>query len=618
MIEDAVVIVESESGRRRVRLGDFLSSAEIERADREAIAWIKAARHADLDGLPLRDRLVYRGDSLWWFVEVYLHRMRVIETLIRGVTAAENLFTTLQPQAVEVVHGDEVAREVLAIGARRHGVACRGVRPRPWRDALALVRTLAASAQFLLRAVGSRLTHRHADGAPTTKRTRIAIFVHSAFWRDTADREAYVGPILRQLVTQVRAEDVVFVGLGPRTAFRARTLATRLQEWQGTLPDVRPVEAYAPWRAITGSLGYMLQCGRVRRLLCRSRDLRTSAVFGGYDLWRFIREELAGVAYLQLPWSARAMDEAAAALDRIRPAVAVTYAEAGGWGRALVLEARRRGIPTCGLQHGFIHRHWLNYRHTPDEIAPSTHNAGDRGFPYPTVTLLFDRFAARHLEEVGSLPPGALVVTGNPRLDALAAAAGRQDAHTRGETRRHLGVAAGARVLVLATKYRERARHSLAAMFEAVRLAQGVHLVVRCHPAETPEAYLRLAGSAPNITVAPTDIDLAATLAVADLVVTVNSTVALEAMALGVPALALNLPNYLSPFVEAGVMLGCSSPAEIAPVLQRFLSDGQAHAALRTRQQAFMAEYEMLPAGRAADRAVGAILDVARSSGGLQ
>ena len=618
MIEDAVIIVEGESGRRRVRLGDFLSPAEVERADREAIAWIKAARHADLDGLPLRDRLVYRGDSLWWFVEVYLHRMRVIETLIRGVTAAENLFAAFRPQAIEVVHGDEIAREVLVTGARRHGVAYRGVRRRRWRDALAFARTLAASAQFVLRAVVSRLRHRPAPGAATPGRRPIAVFVHSAFWRDTADREAYVGPILRQLAAQVRPEDVVFVGLGPRTAFRARTLAKRLQEWQGTLPDVQSVEAYAPWPAITGSLGYMLKCGRIRRLLCRSRDLRQASVFGGYDLWRFIRAELAGAAYLQLPWSARAMDEAAAALDRIRPSVAVTYAEAGGWGRALVLEARRRGIPTCGLQHGFIHRHWLNYRHLPDEIAPSVRNAGDLGFPYPTATLLFDRFAARHLEEAGSLPPAALLVTGNPRLDALASAAGRQDEHARRETRGRFGAAADARLLVLATKYRERARDSLAAMFDAVRSVPGVHLVVRCHPAETPEAYLKLAGSAPNITVAPTDIDLAATLAVADLVVTVNSTVALEAMALGVPALALNLPNYLSPFVEAGVMLGCSSPTEIAPVLQRFLPDDEAQAALRTRQQAFMAEYEMLPTGRAADRAVGAILDMARSSGGLQ
>ena len=65
---------------------------------------------------------------------------------------------------------------------------------------------------------------------------------------------------------------------------------------------------------------------------------------------------LPAIALLQWPWSARAMDEAGAALDVLSPAVVLTYAEAGGWGRALMLEARRRGIPSVGLQHGFIYR----------------------------------------------------------------------------------------------------------------------------------------------------------------------------------------------------------------------------------------------------------------------
>ena len=62
------------------------------------------------------------------------------------------------------------------------------------------------------------------------------------------------------------------------------------------------------------------------------------------------------------------------------------------------------------------------------------------------------------------------------------------------------------------------------------------------------------------MTVAGADADLAALLAVARGVVTVNSTVAIDAMVLGVPALVVDLPNNLSPFVEAGVMLGAETP----------------------------------------------------------
>ncbi len=74
----------------------------------------------------------------------------------------------------------------------------------------------------------------------------------------------------------------------------------------------------------------------------------------------------------------------------------------------MMLECRRRGIPSAGLQHGFIHRHWLNYRHEADEIAPDAAAPADRGFPCPTRTLLFDDFARQHLETAGGFPPAAL------------------------------------------------------------------------------------------------------------------------------------------------------------------------------------------------------------------
>ena len=137
-----------------------------------------------------------------------------------------------------------------------------------------------------------------------------------------------------------------------------------------------------------------------------SADLRRHAVIDGCDCWPIVREELAGIALLQWPWSARAMDEAGAALDALRPAVALTYAEAGGWGRALMLECRRRGIPSAGLQHGFIYRHWLNYLHEPDEMRPDPENPADAGFPAPDADAALRRLRARSISNsAGSFRP---------------------------------------------------------------------------------------------------------------------------------------------------------------------------------------------------------------------
>ena len=100
----------------------------------------------------------------------------------------------------------------------------------------------------------------------------------------------------------------------------------------------------------------------------------------------------------------------------------------------------------------------------------------------------------------------------------------------------------------------------------------GVHLAIKAHPAETPDVYGLFPGVT-NVTVLPASVPLAPLLAAARGVVTVNSTVALDALALGVPALVIGLPNNLSPFVSDGAMLGADGSRAIADALGRLLHD---------------------------------------------
>src|SRR5262249_5316814 len=232
----------------------------------------------------------------------------------------------------------------------------------------------------------------------------------------------------------------------------------------------------------------------LRRALWRSPEMRAAARIHGCDCWPIVREELAGIALLQWPWSARAMDEAAAALDTLTPRVALTYAEAGGWGRALILECRRRNIPTVGLQHGFIYRHWLNYLHEPDEMIPDPGNAGDRGFPLPSLTLAFDQYAATHLAQAGRFPPGSIRVSGSPRLDDLVTTASRLTDADVANARSAAGAAPGDALLLVVTKHRE-ARRLLPALAAAAAELRDVHLAIKTHPAETPSVYDEIARS---------------------------------------------------------------------------------------------------------------------------
>src|SRR5439155_1086138 len=83
-------------------------------------------------------------------------------------------------------------------------------------------------------------------------------------------------------------------------------------------------------RALAGALELWQKRRDLSRDVTNGDGIRAAAQFHGCDLWPILRRELEATAMLQWPWSARAMDEAGAAIDAIGPSVVVTYAEAGG------------------------------------------------------------------------------------------------------------------------------------------------------------------------------------------------------------------------------------------------------------------------------------------------
>jgi hypothetical protein len=50
----------------------------------------------------MRQRFTYRGDSLWWFTELYLHKMRRIDTAISTILALEAIAAEHQPVRLSV------------------------------------------------------------------------------------------------------------------------------------------------------------------------------------------------------------------------------------------------------------------------------------------------------------------------------------------------------------------------------------------------------------------------------------------------------------------------------------------------------------------------------------
>jgi UDP-N-acetylglucosamine 2-epimerase len=259
------------------------------------------------------------------------------------------------------------------------------------------------------------------------------------------------------------------------------------------------------------------------------------------------------------------------------------------------------------VQHGFIYRHWLNYLHEPDEMEAL---GADRGFPAPDKTLLFDRYAEAHLRSAGAFPAERLAVTGSPGRDALVARIASVTPAERDLARLQAGVVRHKQKLaVLAAKFTE-VRDVLPALVGAIRSEPEIHLVIKAHPAEASRVYAPAVAGLTNVTVLEANADLAGLLAAADVLVTRNSTVAIDALVVGLPALVIGQPSNLSPFVDEGVMLGANDEKGINQALHRLLYDREVQAQLGAATEAFVERFDLKARGTAAARAAGAILEM--------
>ncbi len=263
-------------------LATYLDANAREQCEVDSNRWIKALRLAVVDEDALRDRFLYRGDSLWWFAELYLHKRGRIARLHRCLIGLERLLATEQPQSVQLEEpGDlpvDAARAMLA----QHGVAFAagaGTALPFWNDHL---RTAAQSLIYRASAHLSQVgPNRHSgDTGPTD----VACFVHAAFWRDDAsarraDRETYVGPVLDALVARLPGDRLTLVGVGPRTGYRGRRWWHRLRELGDpsarALPLV-PIDTLATRRDVSPSTEVWRNRHAIRRALLGSDELRSA------------------------------------------------------------------------------------------------------------------------------------------------------------------------------------------------------------------------------------------------------------------------------------------------------------------------------------------------------
>ena len=158
MIDDDIVLVESGTGARRLRLGDYIDASAEEHASACEYTWIKRLRTLRVDGLPMRRRFTFRGDSLWWFSELYLHKEQVVLNLFRTIAALERIVEEERPLQIDVSACGAIVRDLARHTGATYRLHVRGGRSHTPR----LLRLDLRAAALRFAALASRMrANRH-------------------------------------------------------------------------------------------------------------------------------------------------------------------------------------------------------------------------------------------------------------------------------------------------------------------------------------------------------------------------------------------------------------------------------------------------------------------------
>ncbi len=286
-----------------------------------------------------------------------------------------------------------------------------------------------------------------------------------------------------------------------------------------------------------------------------------------------------------------------------RPRLIVMINEYGLFERAVVVAAKRAGVPILAIQHGVIHPTHPGYMYDDDEIS-RTGSVEAPYCPLPDRTAVYGPYHKDLLTEASAYPKESVVVTGQPRYDVLHSAERMYD---RSHIVRELGLERDQRLLLWATQTHGLPGHeneiNRDTVYEAVTHLKDVQLVIKLHPGEDQRASLYRGDPRIQPVIAAGDADTYALLYACDLMLTRHSTTAAEAVVLDKPVILLNLSGEPDPveFVREGVAAGVYQKEDLLPTIEELLRDDSSLANHRKR---YVEKYLYRADGKATERVV--------------
>ncbi len=201
-----------------------------------------------------------------------------------------------------------------------------------------------------------------------------------------------------------------------------------------------------------------------------------------------------------------------------------------------------------------------------------------------------------------------VVVMGQPRYDILARA---DEIYDKNKIVSDLGLDPNKKTILWCTQTHGQSLDENVSSINAVystmaSIKDDAQLLIKLHPDEDQNAPLYHENTLHQPMILKRDMNTSALLSICDLMITKNSTTAMEAVILNKPVIILNLssePDRVN-YVHEGVALGIYDPANLSPAIEKLLDDSSI---LQGKREEYIKKYLYKVDGKATERVVSLI-----------
>jgi len=315
----------------------------------------------------------------------------------------------------------------------------------------------------------------------------------------------------------------------------------------------------------------------------RNHDFRKNE-YHGVRLWRYTKNMLEFFFLSRFPDLAFLADMAEEAINREAPSLVILWDDIGPFGKTIAMVCKKKKIPCLTAQHGIFGG------------MPVIKSCSDKVAVYGDY--------ARSVFIKNGTPEEKIIITGNIKFDLLL-----RKKFDKKRVFEKLGVPENRKLIVLATTSGSTNERIFRMALSAAKKMKGARIVAKLHPAERDiSGYIRIMKEMNFEIPLVKDFDLYELLNACDLLLTVHSTVGMEAAVMGKPMILLDVPedSFVPqaelPYYEEGVALKASDEKELEAAMAAVFSDKGIAGRMDLKRKEFVRKHAFRLDGKAAER----------------